>query len=54
VWQRPGATRYWVTAPWADLGPEETGLRRPGVKWNGVDARLEALRAFIEAMEVTA
>jgi len=52
-WQRMGATRYWVTAPWADLGPEETGLRRPGVKWNGVDARLEALREFNEAMEGT-
>jgi len=50
LWKKLGATRYWVTAPWANLGPEETGLRRPGVKWNGVDARLEALRSFVEAI----
>lgn len=50
LWKRLGATRYWVTAPWANLGPEETGLRRPGVKWDGVDSRLEALRAFVDAV----
>ena len=50
LWKKLGATRYWVTAPWANLGPEETGLRRPGVKWNGVDARLEALRSFVDAI----
>ena len=50
LWKQLGANRYWVTAPWANLGPEETGLRRPGIKWNGVDARLEALRSFVDAV----
>ena len=31
-WKDFGATRYWVTAPWANLGPEETGVRTPGKK----------------------
>ena len=29
TWKELGATHYWVTAPWADLGPEETGVRVP-------------------------
>jgi probable F420-dependent oxidoreductase len=49
-WKEFGATRYWVTAPWANLGPEETGVRTPGKKWSGVEARLEALRDFAEAV----
>ena len=49
-WKGFGATRYWVTAPWANLGPEETGVRTPGKKWSGVEARLEALRDFAEAV----
>jgi len=32
------------------LGPEETGLRRPGDEVDGVDARLEALRSFVDAI----
>jgi hypothetical protein len=50
VWKTLGATRFWVTAPWAGLGPEETGVREPGKAWAGVDARLQAFRAFIEAV----
>jgi len=46
TWKALGADRYWVTAPWADLGPEETGVREPGREWRGVDARIEALRQF--------
>jgi len=49
-WKDFGATRYWVTAPWANLGPEETGVRTPGKQWSGVEARLEALRDFAEAV----
>ena len=49
-WKDFGATRYWVTAPWANLGPEETGVRTPGKKWSGVEARLDALRDFAEAV----
>jgi probable F420-dependent oxidoreductase len=49
-WKKLGASRYWVTAPWADLGPEETGVRKPGKRWSGVDARLEALRQFKAAL----
>jgi probable F420-dependent oxidoreductase len=50
VWKSLGATHYWVTAPWADLGPEETGVREPGRGWSGVDARLAALQEFQEAV----
>ena len=50
LWKDLGATRYWVTAPWADLGPEETGVREPGKEWSGVDARIDALRAFKDAI----
>ena len=49
-WKDFGATRYWVTAPWANLGPEETGVRTPGKRWSGVEARLEALRDFADAV----
>ena len=49
-WKDFGATRYWVTAPWANLGPEETGVRVPGKKWSGVEQRLDALRAFKDAV----
>jgi len=48
-WERFGATRYWVTAPWADLGPEETGVREPGKRWSGIEARLQALGEFKKA-----
>jgi probable F420-dependent oxidoreductase len=49
-WKKFGATRYWVTAPWADLGPEETGIRAQGKKWSGVEARLRALDDFKKAL----
>jgi probable F420-dependent oxidoreductase len=49
-WKAFGATRYWVTAPWAELGPEETGVREPGKRWSGVDARLRALGDFKKAL----
>ena len=45
-----GATRYWVTAPWANLGPEETGLREPGKTWSGIEERIKVLRDFKEAV----
>jgi probable F420-dependent oxidoreductase len=50
AWKALGAERYWVTAPWADLGPEETGVRQPGKTWSGIDARLQALREFRSAV----
>jgi probable F420-dependent oxidoreductase len=50
TWKTLGADRYWVTAPWADLGPEETGVREPGREWLGVDARIDALRQFRDAV----
>jgi probable F420-dependent oxidoreductase len=49
-WKKVGATRYWVTAPWAQLGPEETGIREPGKRWSGVESRLRELRRFKEAL----
>jgi probable F420-dependent oxidoreductase len=49
-WKAFGATRYWVTAPWAELGPEETGVREPGKRWSGVEARLRALDDFKKAL----
>jgi probable F420-dependent oxidoreductase len=48
-WKDFGASRYWVTAPWANLGPEETGVRVQGKKWSGVELRLNALREFKDA-----
>ena len=50
-WEQFGATRYWVTAPWADLGPEETGVHVQGKKWSGVEARLHALQQFKDAYD---
>jgi probable F420-dependent oxidoreductase len=49
-WKGFGATRYWVTAPWASLGPEETGVREPGKRWSGVELRLRALEEFKQAL----
>ena len=49
-WKRFGATRYWVTAPWVDLGPEETGVRTDGPRASGIDARLQALGDFKKAL----
>ena len=49
-WKRFGATRYWVTAPWADLGPEETGIREEGKAWSGIEPRLRALEEFKKAV----
>jgi hypothetical protein len=49
-WKKLGATLYWVTSPWADLGPEETGVRKPGKKWSGIEARLQALADFKKAL----
>ena len=49
-WKGFGASRYWVTAPWADLGPEETGVRTQGKKWSGIEARLRALGDFKKAL----
>ncbi len=49
-WKKFGANRFWVTAPWADLGPEETGVREPGKKWSGIEKRLRELERFREAV----
>ena len=49
-WKSFGATHYWVTAPWADLGPEESGIRTPGVGRIGVEPRLRALADFKTAL----
>ena len=49
-WKDLGATRYWVTAPWANLGPEETGVREPGKAWSGIDSRLKVLQEFKDAL----
>lgn len=49
-WKDFGATRYWVTAPWANLGPDETGVRVPGKKWSGIEVRLRALEEFRTAV----
>jgi probable F420-dependent oxidoreductase len=50
TWKALGAGRYWVTAPWADLGPEETGIREPGRAWSGIEPRLKALQEFKDAV----
>ncbi len=50
LWKEMGATRFWVTAPWADLGPEETGVREPGRAWSGIEPRLRALAEFKKAV----
>jgi probable F420-dependent oxidoreductase len=49
-WKAIGADRFWVTAPWANLGPEETGIREPGKEWSGIEPRLKALREFKDAV----
>ena len=49
-WKDFGATHYWVTSPWAGLGPEETGVRKPGKSWSGVEPRLKALEEFKQAL----
>lgn len=49
-WKHFGATRYWVTAPWVDLGPEETGIRETGKQWTGIEKRLRALAEFKAAV----
>jgi probable F420-dependent oxidoreductase len=49
-WKKFGAERFWVTAPWANLGPEETGVRTVGKKWTGVEQRLKALEDFKNAV----
>jgi len=49
-WKRFGASRYWVTAPWMDLGPEETGIREAGKSYSGVETRLRALAEFKDAV----
>ena len=50
TWRALGADRYWVTAPWANLGPEETGVREPGKAWSGIEPRLKALQEFKDAV----
>ena len=50
TWKALGADRYWVTAPWADLGPEETGVREPGKSWSGIENRIKALQDFKNAV----
>jgi probable F420-dependent oxidoreductase len=50
TWKDIGATHYWVTAPWADLGPEETGVRVTGKRWSGIETRLRALEDFRTAV----
>ncbi|MCR9093101.1 MAG: LLM class F420-dependent oxidoreductase [bacterium] len=51
-WKDLGATRYWVTAPWADLGPDETGQRLPEKRdlYAGIETRLRALEEFKKAL----
>ncbi len=51
-WKDLGATRYWVTAPWAELGPDETGQRLPEKRdlYAGVETRLRALEDFKKAL----
>jgi probable F420-dependent oxidoreductase len=49
-WKKFGASRFWVTAPWANLGSEETGVRTVGKKWSGVEERLKALEDFKNAV----
>jgi len=49
-WKKFGANRFWLTAPWANLGPEETGVRTTGKKWTGVEQRLRALEEFKKAV----
>lgn len=49
-WKKFGADRFWVTAPWADLGPEETGIREKGRTWSGVELRLRELERFQQAV----
>jgi alkanesulfonate monooxygenase SsuD/methylene tetrahydromethanopterin reductase-like flavin-dependent oxidoreductase (luciferase family) len=49
-WKKFGASRFWVTAPWANLGSEETGVREVGKTWSGVDERLKALEDFKNAV----
>jgi probable F420-dependent oxidoreductase len=49
-WKALGADRFWVTAPWANLGPEETGIREPGKEWSGIEPRLKALQEFKDAV----
>jgi probable F420-dependent oxidoreductase len=52
-WKRFGASHYWVTAPWVNLGPEETGVREANKKWTGVETRLRALEEFKTALGPT-
>ena len=49
-WKAFGADRFWVTAPWANLGPEETGVREAGKSWSGIEARLRELARFKDAV----
>ena len=49
-WKAFGATHYWVTAPWAGLGADETGVRRPGTTRVDVEPRLRALADFKDAL----
>ncbi len=49
-WKQLGATRYWVTLPWAKIGPEETGVREPGKTWSGIEPRLRELERFKQAL----
>ncbi len=49
-WKAFGADRFWVTAPWAELGPEETGIREEGRSWSGVEKRLRELERFKQAV----
>lgn len=49
-WKGIGATKFWVTMPWADLGPEETGVREPGKTWSGIEPRLRELERFRDAV----
>ena len=49
-WKKLGATHYWVTCPWAELGPEETGVREEGKTWSGVEIRLRELERFKKSL----
>ena len=51
-WKDFGASKYWVTAPWESLGPDETGRRRPEERahYAGVETRLRALEEFKNAL----
>jgi probable F420-dependent oxidoreductase len=49
-WKKFGANRFWVTLPWVEIGPEETGVREPGKRWSGIEPRIRELERFRDAL----